>query len=186
MYSVLTCHNVAKYTELHWDSYGPMWLPLAMQGVSKRVLQWYSKCCCVASVTKTFILKGIQITHRSSPWTVTNPGKIRCVLLHYDSSKHCTCSLNKFIEAFKVVKLFLKHLYVEIRRRYCVILIMTCFELRKLLWPVSLYLPWEYEGIHELEKKIVIDWIAEDLLGSVGVLSGLLSGSMQGQEHKLT
>jgi hypothetical protein len=27
-----------------------------MQGVSKIALQWYSKCYCVASVTKTFTL----------------------------------------------------------------------------------------------------------------------------------
>jgi hypothetical protein len=32
----------------------------------KRALQWYSKCYCVASVTKTFTLKGIQINHRST------------------------------------------------------------------------------------------------------------------------
>jgi hypothetical protein len=44
-----------------------------------------------------------------SHWTVTIPGKTRCVLLHYDSSKHCTCPLNKFIQVLKVVKLFLKH-----------------------------------------------------------------------------
>jgi hypothetical protein len=31
------------------------------------------------------------------------------VLLHYDSSKHCVCSLYKFVYCFKVVKLFLKH-----------------------------------------------------------------------------
>jgi hypothetical protein len=37
-------------------------------------------------------------------------GKTWCVLLHYDSSKHCTCPLNKFIQAFKIVKLLLKHL----------------------------------------------------------------------------
>jgi hypothetical protein len=30
------------------------------QGVSKRALQWYSKCYCVASVTKTFTLEGVQ------------------------------------------------------------------------------------------------------------------------------
>jgi hypothetical protein len=43
-----------------------------------------------------------------SHWTVTIPGKNWCVLLHYDSSKHCTCPLNNFIHAFKVVKPFLK------------------------------------------------------------------------------
>jgi hypothetical protein len=32
-----------------------------------------------------------------------------CVLLHYDSSKRCTCPLNKCIYAFKFVKLYLKH-----------------------------------------------------------------------------
>jgi hypothetical protein len=44
-----------------------------------------------------------------SRWTVTIPVKTRCVLLHYDSSKHYTCPLNKVIYVFKVVKLFLKH-----------------------------------------------------------------------------
>jgi hypothetical protein len=29
----------------------------------KTALQWYSKCCCVESVTKTFTLKGV---HRST------------------------------------------------------------------------------------------------------------------------
>jgi hypothetical protein len=59
MYSVLNRHNVAKHTEFYWDSYGSMWLPQVMQGVSKRALQWYSKCYCVASVMKTF-----------TPWTM--------------------------------------------------------------------------------------------------------------------
>jgi hypothetical protein len=35
-----------------------------IQGVSKRDLQWYFKCYCVASVTKTFTLKGVQTIHR--------------------------------------------------------------------------------------------------------------------------
>jgi len=30
-------------------------------------------------------------------------------LLHFDSSKRCVCPLYKFLYAFKVVKLFLKH-----------------------------------------------------------------------------
>jgi hypothetical protein len=29
--------------------------------------------------------------------TITIPDKTWCVLLHYNSSKHCTCPLNKFI-----------------------------------------------------------------------------------------
>jgi hypothetical protein len=37
-----------------------MWLPIVLHGVSKRTLQWYSKCCFLASVTKTFTLKGVQ------------------------------------------------------------------------------------------------------------------------------
>jgi len=44
-----------------------------------------------------------------SHWTITIRGKTRCVLLHFDSSKCCVCSLYKFLHAFKVVKLFLKH-----------------------------------------------------------------------------
>jgi hypothetical protein len=35
------------------------------QGVSKRALQWYSKCYRAESVTKTFTLRGVQ-----TPWTV--------------------------------------------------------------------------------------------------------------------
>jgi hypothetical protein len=31
-----------------------------LRDVSKRALQWYSKCYCVASVTKTFTLKGVS------------------------------------------------------------------------------------------------------------------------------
>jgi hypothetical protein len=50
-----------------------MWLLLLMQGVSKRALQWHSKCNCVASVTKTFILKGLQTIHRSRCWTIVKP-----------------------------------------------------------------------------------------------------------------
>jgi hypothetical protein len=34
-------------------------ITIIMQGVSGKVLQWYSKCYCVVSVTKTFILKGL-------------------------------------------------------------------------------------------------------------------------------
>jgi hypothetical protein len=40
---------------------------------------------------------------------ITILGKTRCVLLHFDGSKHCVCPLYKFLYAFKVVKLFLKH-----------------------------------------------------------------------------
>jgi hypothetical protein len=40
---------------------------------------------------------------------LTLPSKTRGVLLHYDSSKHCTCSLNKLTQAFEFVKIFLKH-----------------------------------------------------------------------------
>jgi hypothetical protein len=36
-----------------------------IQGVSKRALERYSKCYCVASVTKTFTLKDIQTIHHS-------------------------------------------------------------------------------------------------------------------------
>jgi hypothetical protein len=62
-YSALNCQqNTPNFT---WDSYGLMWLPLVMQGVSKRALQCYSKCYCVVSVTKTLTLEGVQTIHRS-------------------------------------------------------------------------------------------------------------------------
>jgi hypothetical protein len=37
------------------------------------------------------------------------PDETRRVLLHYGSLKYCTCPLNKFTQAFKVVNPFLKH-----------------------------------------------------------------------------
>jgi hypothetical protein len=65
-WTVLKWKNTPSVT---WDSYGSLWLSLVMQGVSKRDLQWYSKYCGVASVTKTLILKGVHTIHRSTPWT---------------------------------------------------------------------------------------------------------------------
>jgi hypothetical protein len=45
--------------------FGEEFLNLAflMQCDPKRALQWYSECRCVASVTKTFTLKGVQSIH---------------------------------------------------------------------------------------------------------------------------
>jgi hypothetical protein len=40
---------------------------------------------------------------------ITIRGKTRCVLLHFDSSKRCVYPLYKFLYAFKVINLFLKH-----------------------------------------------------------------------------
>jgi hypothetical protein len=46
--------------------------------------------------------------------------KTRCVLLHFDSSKRCVCPLYKFLYAFKVVKLFLKHpVYITSNVAFC-------------------------------------------------------------------
>jgi hypothetical protein len=49
-----------------------------VQGVSKRVLQWYSKCCCVFSVTKTFTLKGVRSIQRSRCWTMGSLYTFKC------------------------------------------------------------------------------------------------------------
>jgi hypothetical protein len=38
-----------------------------MHGASERDLQWYSECCCVASVAKIFTLEGVQTIHPSTP-----------------------------------------------------------------------------------------------------------------------
>jgi hypothetical protein len=40
-----------------------------IRDVSKRALQWCSKCYCVASVTETFTLKSVQTVHRLTTWT---------------------------------------------------------------------------------------------------------------------
>jgi hypothetical protein len=39
---------------------------MVMQGVSKRDLQWYSKCYCMEIVRKTFTLIGVQTIRRTS------------------------------------------------------------------------------------------------------------------------
>jgi hypothetical protein len=83
MYSVLNCHKVAKHSEFTWDNYGSMWLSLVLHGVSKRALKWYSKYYCVASVTETFTLKGIQIIHPSTPFLHDGQVAIECKLLHF-------------------------------------------------------------------------------------------------------
>jgi hypothetical protein len=53
-FELSSCSKTHRFT---WDTYGSMWLPLVMKGVSKRALQYYSKCCCVASVKETSTLK---------------------------------------------------------------------------------------------------------------------------------
>jgi hypothetical protein len=53
-----------------WDSYGSMRFSLVMQGVSKRALQLYSKCYCLASVKKKVTLVGVQTVHLSRCWTM--------------------------------------------------------------------------------------------------------------------
>jgi hypothetical protein len=62
-----------------WDTYGSVWLSLVMQGVSEIALQWYSKCYCFASVTKTFKLKGVQIIKFSTRcWTMDSLYAFKC------------------------------------------------------------------------------------------------------------
>jgi hypothetical protein len=61
MDSAFNCHNIAKHTEVYL---GELRFDVNSTGNAKRVLQWYSKCYCVASVTKMFILKGVQTIHR--------------------------------------------------------------------------------------------------------------------------
>jgi hypothetical protein len=51
--------------QLKWQTYFHK-----LRDNSKRALQWYSKCYCVASITKTFTLKGVQTMHRSRYWTM--------------------------------------------------------------------------------------------------------------------
>jgi hypothetical protein len=44
----------------------------------KRALEWYSKCYCVASVTKTFTPKGVHSIHRLISWTMDSLYAIKC------------------------------------------------------------------------------------------------------------
>jgi hypothetical protein len=48
-----------------------------MQGVSKRASQWYSKCYCVANVTKMFTLKRVQTLYGGvEGWIVCTPSSV--------------------------------------------------------------------------------------------------------------
>jgi hypothetical protein len=51
---------------------------LVMRGVSERALQWYSKCYCVANVTRTFTLKGVQTIHPTAPTTMSTLYAFEC------------------------------------------------------------------------------------------------------------
>jgi hypothetical protein len=72
-----------------------------MQGVSKRALEWYSKCCCVVGVTKTFTLKGVQTLHRSKCewWIVPDDGKL-LLMLEIVHSRLGTVSSRKLTKAY--------------------------------------------------------------------------------------
>jgi hypothetical protein len=50
------------YIYIHWQGR----VLAHIQGVSKTALQFCSKYCCVASVTKTFAPEGVQTIHRST------------------------------------------------------------------------------------------------------------------------
>jgi hypothetical protein len=114
-WTVIMWENTPNFA---WNSYGSMWLALVMQGVSEIALQWYYKCYCVASVTKKVYtkrrtnypsfnalnrlqLQSSFLNNLNYQWklhsTVRIAGKTRYLLLHYDSSKHCTYPLNKCI-----------------------------------------------------------------------------------------
>jgi hypothetical protein len=65
MYSVSNCHNVAKYTEFYL---GYLRFNVTSTGNAdclkkSFILVWYSKCYCVVSVTKTFILNTLHAQH---------------------------------------------------------------------------------------------------------------------------
>jgi hypothetical protein len=64
-----------------------------MQDVSKRALQRYSKRYSVASVTKTFVLKGLQAIYRSTSWMVDSLQAIKLKVL-------VTLSMQKYLEHY--------------------------------------------------------------------------------------
>jgi hypothetical protein len=71
----LNCHNEATHRVLSAIVIAQCDF---MQGVSKRALQWYSNCYCVASITKIFTPKGVQTIHLSSCWTMGNLYDFKC------------------------------------------------------------------------------------------------------------
>jgi hypothetical protein len=70
VYIILNCHNAAGRS-LTWDSYCSVsHTSTGNLGCFKTALEWFSKCYCVASVTKTFTPKSIHTICRSTPWTM--------------------------------------------------------------------------------------------------------------------
>jgi hypothetical protein len=59
--------------------------------------------------------------------TVSAPGEIRCVLLHYESWRLCTCCLNKFMDAFKFVKVLFETSCISDYYLVCSILVAKPF-----------------------------------------------------------
>jgi hypothetical protein len=70
--------------------------------------RWTGRAAPIAWPPRSPDLTSLDFFSYGDSLTITIPGRTRCVLLHYDSSKHCTYPLNKFMQALKIVKLFLK------------------------------------------------------------------------------
>jgi hypothetical protein len=97
----------------------------ALQGVSKRALQWYSKCFCMVSVTKTFTLKGGQTTHWSRCWTMVSLYSLKCKRFRNTrhTSKH---PLLRVITLLVILELLVRigfwgyvAVFVQLYCRYC-------------------------------------------------------------------
>jgi hypothetical protein len=63
MYSVSNCHNIAKHIKL---CLGWLWLNVASTGNARCFKKRFAMVfqMCVAIITKTFTLKGVQTIHR--------------------------------------------------------------------------------------------------------------------------
>jgi hypothetical protein len=73
-----------------------------MEGVSKRALQWYFKCYCVAIVTETFTLKDVQSIQLSTPRTMDSLYTFECKgpknHLLFDGTERLSKSINVHVQ----------------------------------------------------------------------------------------
>jgi hypothetical protein len=69
-----------------------------IQCVSKIPLQLYSKCYCVASVMKTFTLKGVETIHGSTPGMMDSLHAFRCI--HFRNIHHAVKIWNTTVKLF--------------------------------------------------------------------------------------
>jgi hypothetical protein len=86
-------HNVARRTKSCWDSYGSVWLPLVMQGVSKMLYNGISNVTMWWVLWKIFALKSVQ---------TVRPLGAECLEYHCEALFETSCTFSTFWKNFQM------------------------------------------------------------------------------------